>query len=89
MLDIKFIRENPDIVIKDLEKRNDKEKLEWIDDLLKKDAEYRKLLQENQTLRQGRNTITEEINKLRKQGQDIKAKVQEAKELPEKIRQSD
>jgi len=89
MLDIRFIRENPDIVRKDLQKRNDGEKLEWLDDLLKCDADYRKAIQENQQLRQGRNTITEEINKLRKQGKEIKEKVQEAKELPDKIRQSD
>ena len=89
MLDIKFVREHPDAVKKDLRKRNDKEKLDWVDNLLENDTEYRKLLQENQALRQGRNTITEEINKLRKQGQDIQKKVQEAKELPEKIKQSD
>ena len=89
MLDIKFVRENPDIVKKDLQKRNDKEKLEWVDDLLNKDSEYRRLLQDNQRLRQGRNTITDEINKLRKQGLDFKEKVQEAKELPDKIKQSD
>ncbi|MBS3114725.1 serine--tRNA ligase [Candidatus Woesearchaeota archaeon] len=89
MLDIKFIREHPEIVRKDLEKRNEKEKIEWLDDLLKSDAEYRKLLQDNQKLRQRRNEITEEINKLKKQGRDIKEKVREAKELPDKIKQSD
>lgn len=89
MLDIKFVRENPEAVKKDLEKRNDKEKLEWVADLLNKDSEYRRLLQENQKLRQGRNTITDEINKLRKQGLDFREKVQEAKELPDKIKQSD
>jgi len=89
MLDIKFVRENPEAVKKGLQKRNDKEKLEWVDDLLDKDSEYRRLLQENQRLRQGRNTITDEINKLRKQGLDFKEKVQEAKELPDKIKQSD
>ncbi len=89
MLDIKFLRENPDIVRKDLEKRNEKEKIEWLDDLLKCDVEYRKLLQENQRLRQRRNEITDEINKLKKQGEDIKEKIQEAKELPDKIKQSD
>ena len=41
MLDIKLIRENPATVKKDLEKRNDKEKLAWVDDLLQKDEEYR------------------------------------------------
>ena len=89
MLDIKFIREHPDIARKDLEKRNEKEKIEWLDDLLKCDAEYRKLLQDNQKLRQRRNEITEEINQLRKQGKDIKEKIKEAKELPDKINQSD
>ncbi len=89
MLDIKFIREHPKIVREDLEKRNEKEKLEWLKDLLKSDAEYRKLLQENQKLRQRRNEITDEINNLKKQGKDIKEKVHEAKELPAKIKQSD
>ncbi len=89
MLDIKFIRESPDILKKDLQKRNDKEKLEWADDLLDKDSEYRRLLQDNQKIRQGRNNITDEINKLRKQGLDFREKVQEAKDLPDKIKQSD
>jgi len=89
MLDIKFIREHPEIVKKDLQKRNDKEKIEWIDDLLAKDIEYRKLLQENQKLRQRRNEITEEINVLKKKGEDFKDKIQEAKELPDRIKKSD
>lgn len=89
MLDIKFVRENPEIVKKDLEKRNDKGKLEWVGDLLKSDVEYRKLLQKNQLFRQRRNEVTEEINQSIKQGKDIKEKVQEAKELPEKIKHSD
>jgi len=89
MLDIKFIRENPDIIRKDLQKRQDKEKLEWLEDLLKSDIEYRKLLQENQKLRQRRNEITDEINQLKKQGKDFKGKIQEVKELPEKIKHSD
>jgi len=37
MLDIKFIRENADIVKADLKKRNDPEKLNWVDDLTAKD----------------------------------------------------
>lgn len=89
MLDIKFIRDNPDAVRKDLEKRNEKEKLEWLEDLLKSDVEYRKSLQENQKLRQRRNEATDEINRLKKKGEDFREKVQEAKELPSKIKQSD
>ena len=89
MLDIKFIRENPEVVRKDLEKRNETEKLEWLEELLKSYIGHRKLLQENQRLRQRRNEITDEINNLKKQGNEIKEKIQEAKELPNKIKQSD
>ena len=87
MLDIKFIRENPDIVKKDLKKRNDHDKLKWLDDLIQKDEEYRKLLKEEQELRHKRNLITDEINQLKKEGKDIRHKIQEAKELPEKIKE--
>ena len=89
MLDIKFVREHPEVVRKDLQKRQDNEKLAWVDDLLKNDSEYRKLLQENQKLRQRKNEITDEINQLRKKGEEIKDKIQEAKELPENIKKSD
>ena len=89
MLDIKFIREHPDVVRKDLRKRSDKEKLAWLEDLLKKDEEYRKLLGENQKLRASRNVIAEEINALKKQGKDISKKIKEVKELLQKIKESD
>jgi|TARA_Y100000310_G_C20697815_1_gene826977 seryl-tRNA synthetase len=87
MLDIKFIRENPSIVKKDLKKRNDLEKFKWIDDLLKKDEQYRKLLKKEEELRHKRNVITREINELKKEGKDIKEKIKEAKELPDKVRE--
>jgi len=87
MLDIKFIRENPNLVKEDLKKRNDLEKLKWIDDLLKKDGQYRKLLKKEQELRHKRNLITQEISELKKQGKDIKQKIKEASELPEKVKE--
>jgi len=89
MLDIKLIRENPNIVKEDLKKRQEKEKIKWVDDLITKDKEYRTLLQLNQDLRHKRNKITEDINELRKQGKDIKEKVEEAKDLPNKIKEVD
>ena len=89
MLDIKFIRENPEAVRKDLQKRNDKDKLALVDDLLDSDSQYRKLLQENQKLRQRRNEITDEINQMKKKGGDFNDKIKEAKELPDRIKQSD
>ncbi len=88
MLDIKFIRENSSLIKKDLQKRGDKEKEGWVDDILKKDEEYRKLLQENEKLRCRRNEISAEINKAKKEKNDIKKLVQEAKDLPGKISKS-
>ena len=82
---IKFIKENPEIVKKDLKKRNDLEKLKWVDLILKKHDEYLGLLKKEQELRHKRNVISEEINQLQKQGKDIKEKIREAKELPEKV----
>jgi seryl-tRNA synthetase len=87
MLSIKFIRENPDIVKKDLKKRNDLEKVKWIDDLLKKDKQFRELLKKEQELRHRRNLISDEVRQLKKQGKDIKEKIKEAKELPEKVKE--
>lgn len=82
---IKFIKENPEIVKKDLKKRNDLEKLKWIDPILKKHEQYLDLLKKEQELRHKRNVISDEINQLKKQGKDIKEKIKEAKELPEKV----
>ena len=85
MLTIKFIKENPNIVKKDLKKRNDPEKVKWIDLILKKHSQYLDLLKKEQELRHKRNLITDEINQLKKQGQDIKEKIKEAKEFPQKV----
>ena len=48
MLTIKFIKENPNIVKKDLKKRNDLEKVKWIDLILKKHSQYLDLLKKEQ-----------------------------------------
>ena len=38
MLDIRFVRAHPETVKADLQKRNDPEKIGWVDELLRKDA---------------------------------------------------
>jgi seryl-tRNA synthetase len=89
MLDIRFVRANPDAVKADLIKRNDSEKLAWVDDLLKKDARSRELKVETDLLRQRRNTIAREINAARKAGQDAAVLMTEAANLPQKIKDCD
>ncbi len=89
MLDIRFIRTNPDAVKKDLEKRQDKEKLPWVDEAVKKRDEWKRLKEEADKLRHSRNLITQEINKLQKQKKDFSAKVREAKEAAKKITEAE
>ncbi len=89
MLDLRFIAENSSAVKKSLEKRGEKEKAGWVDEVVKKHGQWKALKEDNDKLRNKRNVITREINELRKQGKDIKAAVKEAKELPGKIADSD
>jgi seryl-tRNA synthetase len=88
MLDIKFIRKNPDVVRADLVKRGDNEKQQWLEDLIAKDVEYRQLLSDMEKMRAERNVITRRISEAVKK-KDDKA-VTEAKkaaaELPAKIK---
>lgn len=85
MLDIRFVRENPQAVKDDLARRGDLEKTEWVDELLRLDAEWRKMLTEINKLRELRNRITEEIARLRKSGENASAKMKEAEAIPATI----
>ncbi|MGA2918506.1 serine--tRNA ligase [Methanoregula sp.] len=89
MLDIRFVRASPDIVKADLRKRNDPEKIAWVDDLLIKDARSRELKGATDQLRQRRNTIARDINAAKKAGQDASALMAEAAALPQKIKDCD
>src|SRR3989344_2144045 len=88
MLDIKFCRENPRAVRASLKKRQDKEKQEWFEDLLAKDAEWRKLNIEVEGLRARRNSVSREINQAKKDGDEKKGKelLREAAGIPDKIK---
>lgn len=87
MLDLKFIRENPDVVRQDLQKRGDASKEAWVDDLLEKDRRSRALKVQADELRRRRNSIAREINEERKAGRDTGTLRNEASELPGRIRE--
>ena len=57
MLDIKFVRAHPEIVRADLEKRQDAEKLAWVEEVLALDKQKRELEVKNNELRARRNQI--------------------------------
>jgi seryl-tRNA synthetase len=87
MLEMKFIREHPDTVKADLQRRGAIDKLAWVDGLLQNDQKWRSLQVQANALRQQRNKLTEQIAKLRKQGQDATPVMREAEAIPDKIRE--
>lgn len=87
MLDIKFIRENPQVIKENLKKRGlDSEK---VDILLNFDKEWRSLKQHSDSLRAERNKISKEINEAKKKKQDVKPLLAKAKEIPKKIEENE
>jgi seryl-tRNA synthetase len=85
MLDIKIIRENPDIVRKNLAKRGDEVKLKMLDDLIGYDREWRQSLTQANELRHKRREITVEIADLKKTGKDTAKKIKEAQKIDDQI----
>lgn len=61
MIDIKFLRENPDVVKENIKKKFQDEKLPLVDEVIELDAEYRKTIQRAEMLRADRNRISKEI----------------------------
>jgi len=78
MLDIKLIRENPDLVRQALEKRNNPFDF---DALLSLDEKRRNLIHDLDLLREQQNKANQEIKALLKEKKDMSAKVQEMKEV--------
>ncbi len=85
MLDIKFVRENPEIVKENIKKKLQDEKIPLVDEVIAKDAEWRKLKGEADELRAERNRLSASINQAKKEGKDAAALLKQAKEIPEKI----
>ncbi|MBN1405177.1 MAG: serine--tRNA ligase [Candidatus Omnitrophica bacterium] len=83
MLDIKFIRENPDKVRQSLKNRNTKFDLDIV---LKTDEERRRLLTETEQLKAQQNKESDEIAILKKKGDQIQPKLDELKVKSQKIK---
>jgi len=86
MFDIKLIRENPELVRKNLERRQDSEKIELLQQIIKDDKKYRELLKEAEDLKYKRNVLSKEIADLKQEGKDVSSKLKEAQEIPDKIK---
>jgi len=86
MLDIKLIRSNPEKVKEALKKRKEKINL---DEILKLDQKRRELLLEADVLKEKRNTVSEEIGKLKREKKDAREKILAMKEVSIKIKELD
>ena len=91
MLDINFIRSNKETVKKNIRKRGPAYTYtcNYVDELLKLDREWRILKSKVDNLRHERNLLTLEITKLSKHKEDISKLVIKAKDLPNKIKESE
>ncbi|MDY4693853.1 MAG: serine--tRNA ligase, partial [Blautia sp.] len=83
MLDIKFVRENPEIVKQNIRNKFQDNKLELVDRVLELDKENREIKQEVEALRAERNKISKQIGALMAQG-----KKEEAEEVKKKVASS-
>ena len=73
MLDIKFLRENPEIVKQNIRNKFQNDKLGLVDEVIALDRENRDIKQEVEALRANRNKLSKEIGALMKQGKKDEA----------------
>ena len=83
MLDIRFVRENPDIVKQNLKNKYQEQKLPLVDEVIALDAENRRTIQEANDLRAEKNRCSKQIGVLMAHGQRA-----EAEEMKKKVAES-
>ena len=79
MLDIKFLRENPDIVKENIKKKFQDSKLALVDEVIELDAQSRAVKTEADSLRANRNKVSKEIGALMAQGKKEEAMAAKSK----------
>lgn len=91
MIDIKLIREKPDLIKRNIKKKFQIHKLKLVDEIIEKDNKWRKLKYEVDQLRKSRNEISERINKAKKSKDEMFANelIKQAQLIPDQIKKSD
>ena len=87
MLDIKFLRTNPDVVKENIKKKFQDEKLPLVDKVIELDAEYRAAKGRGDELRALRNSVSKEIGGLMAQGKrdEAEAAKQKVKDMADEL----
>lgn len=86
MLDIKFVRENPDAVRENIKKKFQDAKLPLVDEVLELDAKNRSAITEASELRASRNTLSKQIGMLMGQARKDPSKLQEAEAIKAQVK---
>ena len=86
MLDIKFIRDNPDLVKQGIANKNEPDK---IDELLALDTKRRELIVNVEKLKAKKNKVSSQIPKMKKAGEDITAILAEMKKVSDQTTELD
>ncbi len=85
MLDIRFVRENPEAVKENIRKKFQDAKLPLVDEVIKLDAEYRAAIGEASDLRANRNKLSKQIGALMGQAKKDPSKAAEAEEIKKQV----
>ena len=86
MLDIKFIRDNPDLVRENIRKKFQDSKLPLVDEVLELDAKNRSAIKEASDLRASRNSLSKQIGILMGQAKKDPSKAAEAEKIKEQVK---
>lgn len=78
MIDIKLVRDNPDLVKENMKKKFQHDKVQLVDEVLELDVKRRETIAEVDDLRASRNTLSKQIGKLMGQGQKEEAEAVKA-----------
>ena len=85
MLDIRFVRENPEAVKENIRKKFQDAKLPLVDEVIKLDAEYRAAIGEASDLRANRNKLSKQIGALMGQAKKDPSKLAEAEAVKKQV----
>ena len=86
MLDIRFIRENPEIVKENIRKKFQDHKLPLVDEVIELDAKRRAAILEADGLRSSRNTLSKQIGMLMGQAKKDPSKLAEAEAVKAQVK---
>ena len=86
MLDIKFVRENPDTVKENIKKKFQDEKLPLVDEVVDLDVKYRAAMTEANELRASRNALSKKVGQLMGQAKKDPSKLAKAEEAKAQVK---